>query len=97
MKRYNAGMYDNYIGEHRREEDHNSEALRRLNTVTPLSRWVALILFIALPILGFWFGVMYQSEYQKSFPETVFIPIQTMPAALVVAPSVPTEPVMNPE
>ena len=37
-----------------------------LNSVTPVSRIVALILFIMLPFLGFYLGVQYQKGVSQS-------------------------------
>lgn len=54
-------MYDNYIGENRQEEDKQVPKWHdALTKVTPFSRYLALILFIALPILGFWLGGTYE-------------------------------------
>lgn len=37
---------------------------KELTTVTPLSKLVALIVFIALPFIAFYYGVLYQSSMQ---------------------------------
>ncbi len=37
-----------------------------LNSVTPVSRIVALVLFLILPFLGFYLGVQYQKNVSQS-------------------------------
>ena len=47
---------------------------KELTTVTPLSKAVALIMFISLPIIAFLFGMQYQmqlSEQNSSIPPVV--------------------------
>ena len=33
----------------------------QFTTVTPLSKFLAMVLFVALPFIGFWFGLQYQN------------------------------------
>ncbi len=40
------------------------------NTVTPLSKFIALAMFVSLPFLGFYLGM----QYQKSLDSNKFIP-----------------------
>ena len=40
------------------------------NTVTPLSKTIALALFVALPFIGFYLGI----QYQKALDANKFIP-----------------------
>ena len=51
---------------------------KSLTTVTTLSKILALILFISLPILGFWFGMEYQ---KKTEPVTSPVDISSEPAS----------------
>ncbi len=39
---------------------------KQLTTVTPFSRYLALILFIALPFIGFWLGMQYGQQKEQS-------------------------------
>lgn len=41
----------------------NKTLHKALFTVTPLSKGLAALLFIALPILAFYLGLMYQVQY----------------------------------
>lgn len=44
-----------------------------LTTVTPLSKFIAMVLFVSLPFIGFYLGM----EYQKKFGfEEIVNPIQ---------------------
>lgn len=51
-------------------------------TITPLSKTIALLLFILLPFLGFYFGRMYQKAVdQANTPvPTMFAPASSMPS-----------------
>lgn len=42
-----------------------------LVTVTPLSKYLAMILFIVFPIVGFYLGTIYQAEQKQTAPITV--------------------------
>ena len=42
---------------------------KSLCTVTPLSKYLALALFIALPFLGFWFGILFERYTNTVCPE----------------------------
>lgn len=51
-----------------------------LTTVTPLSKFLALVLFITLPFLGFFIGMQYQQQMYSSESEVISIsPSQTPP------------------
>lgn len=45
------------------EGNTNEDWKRRFTEVTPLSKYLALALFIALPFLGFWLGMTYQASH----------------------------------
>lgn len=45
-------------------------------TVTPLSKFLAMALFIALPFVGFYLGVQYQKNITPAYPSTQYIPEQ---------------------
>lgn len=40
----------------------SAKAKNTWNTVTPLSKTIAMVLFITLPILGFYLGMQYQKK-----------------------------------
>jgi hypothetical protein len=44
-----------------------------LTTITPLSKTLALVLFILLPFIGFFLGVRYQQHCQSAYSPPVII------------------------
>ncbi len=57
-----------------------------LTTVTPLSKALALFLFISLPFVGFYLGVLYEKQLAVSTTPTVVI---YRPTAAVVPTQLP--------
>src|SRR3989338_9061208 len=57
---------------------------KEINTVTPFSRLMALILFITLPIIFFFVGIRYQSEIA-----TTMINIPTPLVTKLITPTIP--------
>lgn len=51
---------------------------KELTTVTPLSKALAVILFITLPFIGFFLGVKYQSSLNTPKVETIPLPISSL-------------------
>lgn len=45
----------------------NSKKKNSWNTVTPLSKTIALVLFILLPFLGFYLGMEYQKAIDRPY------------------------------
>jgi hypothetical protein len=43
-------------------------------TVTPLSKFLAMALFIILPFVGFYLGVQYEKKVTPSYPPTHYVP-----------------------
>ena len=43
-------------------------------TVTPLSKFLAMALFILLPFIGFYLGVQYQKNVTPDYPSTLYMP-----------------------
>ena len=59
-------------------ETKNSNFARQFTTVTPFSKFVALVTFIMLPFVGFWLGTKYANvtiiEYQQQTPPITIEP-----------------------
>jgi len=70
------------------------ELPKYLTTVTPLSKILAIILFVLLPVLGFIFGMEYKQMQIQSqpptstvFPTPIPIPIHTVPPISIPTPT----------
>ena len=42
------------------------------NTVTPLSKAIALVMFITFPFIGFYLGMQYQKELDRPFINDIY-------------------------
>jgi len=64
----------------------------QFTTATPLSKFIAMVLFIALPFIGFWFGMNYQTQIsqQSSLSPIPVDPIVTVPAIKSTTPPAET-------
>jgi hypothetical protein len=49
------------------------------STVTPLSKTLALLMFIIFPILGFYYGKYYQKQLDMYQTQTIITPVPTSP------------------
>ncbi len=58
---------------------------KELTTVTPLSKILAIILFIMFPFIGFWLGLKYQANFQPARVEEQSINIQPSPIISITA------------
>lgn len=58
---------------------------KSLTTITALSKALALILFVALPFLGFWLGIGYQKIVDESFFYT--LPTKSSSSSISVTPT----------
>ncbi len=60
------------------EIENTSPAPSKWNTVTPFSKYAALLIFITLPFVAFWVGMNYGPEKIIIQKEIVRIPIETL-------------------
>jgi hypothetical protein len=49
---------------------------KELTTITPVSRYLSLILFVSLPIAGFFLGTTCQSKYQANITQPIISCLQ---------------------
>lgn len=68
----------------RQKSQGNRKLPKYLTTVTPLSKTIALILFILLPFLGFYFGRIYQQAIDAANQQVtqVIKPLPNIPTAI---------------
>ena len=52
-------------------------------TVTPLSRLIALLMFILLPIAAFYYGMYYQQQIDKMHPQKIIFQLPSKPSSEV--------------
>lgn len=66
-------------------------------TVTPLSKTIALILFITLPIIAFYFGLTFQQKVTINPPPSPFVTVVPSLIPISTPTSFPTKPSTQPE
>jgi hypothetical protein len=61
-------------------------------TVTPLSKFLAMALFILLPFVGFYLGVQYEKKVTPTYPSTQYMPAARITAKPSLVPSLSAQP-----
>lgn len=60
------------------EIENTNPAPSKWNTVTPFSKYTAMLIFITIPFVGFWVGMQYAPEKIVIEKENVYLPMETI-------------------